>query len=151
MVQLAPSTPCRGTEILLVDDNGNGLAARKSVLEELGYTITAANSAQMALEELERQSFDLVITDYRMPRVNGLEFIRQLRERVPNIPVILISGFVDAMGLNESNTGANVVIQKSANEVQHLIRSVNRLLKRKTPKKPVASQTLPRKMNRKSV
>lgn len=105
----------------------------------------------MALEELDRQNFDLVITDYRMPRVNGLEFIRQLRERVPNIPVILISGFVDAMGLNESNTGADVVIQKSANEVQHLIRSVNRLLKRKTPKKPVASQTLPRKMNRKSV
>ena len=44
--------------------------------------------------------------------------------------MILISGFTDTLGLNEANTGADVVIQKSAHEVSHLIRSVNRLLRK---------------------
>ena len=58
-------------------------------------------------------------------------------------PVILLSGFVDALGLDEKNTGADVVLQKSANEVSHLVRSVKSVLKRSAPKKPAASQKLP--------
>jgi hypothetical protein len=54
---------------------------------------------------------------------------------------VLVSGYVDTLGLNEVSTGADVVIQKSANEVSHLVRSVNRLLRRKSPpKKPAIAQ-----------
>jgi CheY-like chemotaxis protein len=75
-----------------------------------------------------------------MPKMDGLELIGKLRKISPDVPVILISGFVDALGLSEESTGADVVIQKSANEVTHLVRSVGRLLKKRPPeKKPAAS------------
>lgn len=125
-------TPAR---ILLVDDNKNGLSARKSVLDELGHKTNAASSGAEALELYANHKFDLVITDYKMPRMNGIELIGQLREQTPDVPIILISGFVDALGLSEASTGADVVIQKSANEVSHLVRSVGRLL-RAERKKP---------------
>ena len=65
--------------------------------------------------------------------MDGVELIARVRKQSPEVPVILLSGFVDALGLSESNTGADVVIQKSANEVSHLVRSVGRLLRKKKP------------------
>lgn len=119
--------------VLLVDDNAHGLSARKSVLEELGAGIVTASSAAEALECLAAQPVDLIVTDYKMPRMNGVEFIARVRKQFPGLPVILISGFVDSLGLSEDNTGADVVIQKSNNEVSHLVRSVSRLLRRRKP------------------
>ena len=71
-----------------------------------------------------------------MPRMDGLELIVRLRMERPEILIVLVSGFVDTLGLNEAITGADAVIQKSANEVTHLVRAVNRLLRRKPSKKP---------------
>ena len=132
-----------GTRLLLVDDNESGLAARKSVLEELGYWITTATDPVEALAYFARGSFAMVITDFKMPKMTGPELIVKLREIEPTIPIILISGFVDSLGLSEATTGADIVLQKSSNEVAHLVRAVVRLMKRKTPKKPPASQTIP--------
>ena len=144
----SPSTT--RARILLVDDNANGLAARKSVLEELGYRIVTCTSGADALEQFAALKFDLVVTDYKMPRMDGLELIGRLRKSTPELPIVLVSGYVDTLGLNEASTGADVVIQKSANEVSHLVRSVNRLLRRKLPaKKPAASQTAAPKAKRK--
>lgn len=137
--------------ILLVDDNAHGLSARRCVLEELGYRIATAGTAADALDQFHRQPFDLVVTDYKMPRMDGVELITRLRKQAPELPVILISGFVDSLGLNEANTGADAVIQKSANEVSHLVRSVGRLLRRPAGKKSAASETSAVKAKRKSV
>jgi CheY-like chemotaxis protein len=126
--------------ILLVDDNKLGLSARKSVLEELGHKIATASNGVDALEQFGDAKFDLVVTDYKMPRMNGLELIVGLRKIAPDLPVILISGFVDSLGLNEETTGADVVIQKSANEVSHMVRAVARLLRKKPVKKPAGSE-----------
>jgi CheY-like chemotaxis protein len=136
--------------ILLVDDNQAGLAARKSVLEEFGYKVTTAVSGHEGLECFSRETFDLVITDYKMPRMNGIELIERVRKQNKEIPVILISGFAEPLGLNESNTGADVVIQKSSHEVTHMVRSVSRLLRRQVPKKPPTSQQMAAKAKRKS-
>jgi CheY-like chemotaxis protein len=136
--------------ILLVDDNQAGLAARKSVLEEFGHKVTTAVSGQEALECFGSETFNLVITDYKMPRMNGIEFIERVRKQKTEIPIILISGFAEPLGLNESNTGADIVIQKSSNEVTHLVRSVSRLLRRQLPKKPPGSHHLAAKAKRKS-
>lgn len=125
--------------ILLVDDNANGLKARKTVLEELGYTIVTAPNGSEALDQFGSEKFALVVTDYKMPRMDGLELIGHLRKREPNLPIILISGFADALGLNEDNTKADVVIQKNANEVSHLTRAVARLLRPKAARKPPRS------------
>ena len=135
---LAPNriTPGR---ILIVDDNHLGLLARESVLAELGHEIVTTSLPHEALEMCLTQKFDLIVTDYKMPKMNGIELIKQLRLVNKTVPVILLSGFTNTLGLNEENTGASAVIQKSANEVAHLIRSVNQLLA-KPAKKPARSQ-----------
>lgn len=134
-----------------MDDNRYGLLARRTVLEELDYETATASDPVQALEMFSKESFDLVITDYKMPHMDGCQFIQQLRARQPGIPIILISGFVEALGLNEANTGSDVVIQKSANEVQQLVRAVARLLKKKAPRKPASSERAPLRTKRKTV
>lgn len=128
-----PSVPAVHARILLVDDNTNGLKARKTVLEELGYKIMTASCGDDALDLFQRQKFDLVVTDYKMPGMTGLELIEDLRKSSPEIPIILISGYVDTLGLSEDTTHADAVIQKSANEVSHLVRAVARLLRHRKP------------------
>lgn len=137
-----PSAPNRipSANILIVDDNDLGLLARKSVLAELGHHVVACPKPREALELCSKQKFDLIVTDFKMPSMNGLEFIVQIRLTSPGVPIILLSGFTDTLGLSEENTGADAVIQKSSNEVAHLIRCVNRLLKKAAPKKPASSQ-----------
>jgi CheY-like chemotaxis protein len=137
--------------ILLVDDNALGLAARRTVLEELGHRIVTAANGSEAMEQFTAHKFDLVVTDYKMPRMDGLELIGRLRHHTPTLPIVLISGYVDTLGMNEASTGADVVIQKSANEVSHMVRSINRLLRRKpASRKPAAAQAAPLKSKRKS-
>jgi len=126
--------------ILLVDDNKGGLGARKAILEELGHRVTTAAGGEDALEHFSRAKFDLVITDHRMARMNGVELIRRIRGTHPDIPVIMLSGYVEALGLTESNTGADMVLAKNATEVTHLIRGVSRLLRQRAAKKPAKSQ-----------
>ena len=126
--------------ILLVDDNRLGLIARKAVLEDAGHRITTALEGQEAFEHFSRGEFELVITDYKMPRMNGAEFILRIRKLDPNARVILLSGFVDPLGLTEQNTGADTVIEKSAREPAHLVRAVKRLLNRPPARKPPGRQ-----------
>jgi CheY-like chemotaxis protein len=125
--------------ILLVDDNRDGLLVRRSVLEELGYGVSVARNGEEGLKLFESAKFDVVVTDYRMPRMNGAELIQRIRKLDPNARIILLSGFVEPLGLTEENTGADVVIAKSANEPAHLTRGVKRLLSHAT-RKPPASQ-----------
>lgn len=133
--------------ILLVDDNQDGVVARRSVLEELGYTVVPACSGPDALLRVEQQEFDLIITDYKMMPMDGLELIAHLRQRSFEKPIILLSGFADSLGLREDSTGANAVIQKSANEIMQLVRSTKRLLA--TPRKPAGSQRTAKPLARK--
>jgi len=140
MVSRSEVPTTASVRILLVDDNRSGLVARKTVLEELGYSTDGAPDASSAMALFKKEHYDLVVTDYRMPDMDGVELIALIRAERPEIPIIMISGFVDALGLNEKSTGANAVIMKSANEVQHLIRSAGRLLK--PPKKPPVRESV---------
>jgi CheY-like chemotaxis protein len=132
--------PAGNHKILLVDDNRDGLIARGSLLEEIGYTVVTAENAEAGLAICVDGHFDVVITDYRLPAMNGVELIRCLRVHNPNARVILLSGFVEPLGLTEENTGADAVISKSANEVAHLLRSVKRLVTGKPLRKPPSRQ-----------
>lgn len=123
------------TRILIVDDNRMGLIARRQVLEEVGHEVGIVQSAREAIDRFQLEHFDLVITDLKMPQVSGLELIRELRQLTPEVPIVLISGFSEALGLDEHNTGADAVIQKSHTEIPQLLRTVSRLL-RKSAKKP---------------
>ncbi|MEO8028329.1 MAG: response regulator [Bryobacteraceae bacterium] len=139
-------------QILLVDDNKLGLSARQNVLEEVGYGVTTAANGEDAAAQFAEGAFDLVITDYKMPKMNGIELIGHLRQLSPKTPLILISGFVDALGLTETSTGADAVIQKSHNEVSHLVRAVNKILRPEASgRKPAASHRPSLKAKRKSL
>lgn len=134
------SAPQAKATILLVDDNKMGLAARRVVLQELGHEVVTAANGFDALTIAGSQPFDLLITDWKMPKVDGIELIRRLREGQFSAPVILLSGFADSAGMREDKTGADAVVQKSANEVQVLLSTVKRLLSRKPARKMPASQ-----------
>jgi len=135
MKTLNSSTPY----ILLVDDNCDGLLVRRSLLEEIGCRVKIACNGEEGLKLFEAEKFDIVVTDYRMPRMNGTQFIGQIRHLDPKASVILLSGFVEPLGLNEQNTGADAVIAKSSNEAAQLVRCVKRLVNR-VVRKPPASQ-----------
>ena len=77
-----------------------------------------------------------MVTDYKLPGKTGVDLIAGIRAVSPDARIVLISGFVDALGLTEHSTGADAVLTKSANEVSQLIRAVNRLLRRSVAKKP---------------
>ncbi len=135
-----PKAQDSNARILLVDDNCNGLCARKAVLEEIGYRIATATNGKEALVLFNQSPFDVVVTDFRMPGMDGSELIRRIKDVEPRTRFILLSGFVEPLGLTEQNTGADVVISKSAGEVNILIRSVGRLLR----KPPLSQRAAPR-------
>src|SRR5689334_7686539 len=134
------ATPVLNARILLVDDNHDGLVVRRSLLEELGYSVEISGNAEEALKLFTASRFDVVVTDYKMPRMNGTEFIEKIRIVDPSARVILLSGFVDPLGLTEENTGADTVVEKSSREPAHLVRAVKRLLNRPPLRKPPGTQ-----------
>jgi CheY-like chemotaxis protein len=114
--------------------------ARRTVLEELGYVVHTRLTGTEALEVFAAHLVDLVITDFRMPNMDGVELIARLRALRPDLPIILLSGFVEPLGLTEQSTGADVVLSKSAGELGFLLRSVRRLLSRQPLRKTVESE-----------
>jgi len=134
------TVPAPTPHILIVDDNRDGLVVRRSLLEEVGYDVKIALSGEEGLKLFEAHRFDVVVTDYKMPRMDGIELIRLIRAVNANSRVVLLSGFVDPLGLNEDNTGADIVIAKSSHEPQQLVRAVKRLISTRTLRKPATSQ-----------
>ena len=126
--------------VLLVDDSADGLLVRRSLLEEAGCCVQIAIDGEQGLKLFEGFRFDVVVTDYRTPRMNGVELIGKLRKLDPDARVILLSGFVDPLGLTEQNTGADAVIAKSSNEPAHLVRWVKRLMNRALRKQPASQK-----------
>jgi CheY-like chemotaxis protein len=137
---MKPSAAAAPPHILLVDDNRDGLLVRRSLLEEVGYVVEIARNAEEGLKFLQASSFDVVVSDYRMPRMNGKEFIQRVRQTTPAAGIILLSGFVEPLGLTEETTGADVVLIKDSNEAVHLLRWIKRLMNRGAQRKPPAAE-----------
>jgi PAS domain S-box-containing protein len=89
-----------GEQLLLVEDEASVLIPTRRLLERQGYSITACAGAAAALAELRAnpQRYRLMLTDQNMPRVSGIELIKQARQLLPDLRVILASGaFVPAL------------------------------------------------------
>jgi PAS domain S-box-containing protein len=96
----APGLSPRGAELVLFVDDEEDIAKLGSrMLEDLGYRVTAKTSSLAALQLFTEgpHAFDLVISDFAMPKMTGGELISALREIRPDIPAILISGFHDEL------------------------------------------------------
>ena len=92
--------------ILLVDDNTRGLTARKMILVDHGYGVETAPSGEEAWEIFQKHQFDIVVTDLRMGGIDGVELIRRIRATDSPTRIILLSGFVDCLGLTAQSTRA---------------------------------------------
>lgn len=88
-------TPRANARILLVDDEEELLDIHGLLLESAGYQVTLANSAAKALALAGKQAFDLVLSDIVMPDMNGLQLANELHQRLPELPIQLISGFAE--------------------------------------------------------
>ena len=81
------------TRILVVDDNADLAASLVAMLEVHNYSAFAAVDVAKALDVLDAEpSISMVISDVRMPSVDGLDFFRVLRHRFPSLPVVLMTG-----------------------------------------------------------
>ena len=80
-------------KILLVDDDPATRILVTRILRQPDYAFTEADHAIQALDLLEKSSFDLIITDLRMPDLDGIAFAVRARARWPHIPIVLMSGY----------------------------------------------------------
>jgi len=90
----APS-PARRATILCVDDEPSILSALRRLFRAHGFTVLAAESGQAGLALLESQTVDLVISDMRMPEMDGVAFLEHVRQRWPDILRLLLTGYAD--------------------------------------------------------
>lgn len=81
--------------ILCVDDEPNILSALRRLFRAQGYRVHVADSAQAGIELLEREAVDLVISDMRMPGMNGADFLEIVRARWPGALRLLLTGYAD--------------------------------------------------------
>jgi CheY-like chemotaxis protein len=126
--------------ILLVDDNSHGLTARKMILVDHGYGVETALSGEEAWEIFQVNQFDVVVTDLRMGGMDGMELIRRIRATDAPTGIVLLSGFVNCLGLTPESTGADELINKSNKEVPELLRAVRKLAARPRRKKPASER-----------
>lgn len=78
--------------ILLIDDEAIALANLTHVLEREGYAVTACKDGEAGLAALAKGDYDLVLTDLKMPGLDGMEVLRRMRVEHPDVPVIMITG-----------------------------------------------------------
>lgn len=82
-----------GGRVLFIDDDAAGREIALFNLRRAGYEVTAASDGQEGLTLFSRGTFDLVVTDLKMPGIGGLEVLRRVRARAPEVPVLVITAF----------------------------------------------------------
>lgn len=87
--------PSSGKKLLLVDDDLCMREITEHLLNENGYACTAAESARKAIDRLQRDQFDLVITDLHMPDIDGMALLEWIKRRLPKTKVMIMTGDAD--------------------------------------------------------
>lgn len=99
--------------VLVVDDDPTVVDLLSVFLESKGYTVHTSSNGQEALEVIELEEFDLIISDIEMAGVNGFELLRQTRENYPRIGIILMTGYDETHPLSAAlRAGADGYISK---------------------------------------
>ena len=81
--------------VLCVDDEEGALFLRKAVLQRFGFQVVSAHSAKEAIELLDRNHVDLLLSDLLMPDMSGAELAAIVKKRYPAMPVAIVSGVND--------------------------------------------------------
>jgi len=114
--------------ILVVDDEDALRTVLSSELESEGYVVATAGDGDEAISILQGKSFDLVLLDIKMPRVDGFEVLRFIKEKYPATKVIMLTGFADLKNAIESKKlGAEDFVSKPYDLVD-LLTTIERVL-----------------------
>ncbi|KIY39922.1 chemotaxis protein CheY [Pseudomonas sp. 10-1B] len=117
--------------LLIIDDDDVVRASLAAYLEDSGFSVLQASNGQQGLQVFEEHQPDLVICDLRMPQMGGLELIRQVSERAPQLPVIVVSGAgVMSDAVEALRLGAADYLIKPLEDLAVLEHSVRRALDR---------------------
>jgi len=81
--------------ILLVDDEPDFIQLMKFWLESKGYSVITAGDGEVAIDLAKKEELNIILIDLRMPKMDGVEAIKKIREFDKNIPIIVISAYVD--------------------------------------------------------
>ena len=104
------------SKILVVDDEAIARDNLTHVLSKEGYGVTAVETGDKALQELEKQDYDLVLTDLMMPGIDGLQVLERSKEMRPPIQVIVITGHASvATAVAAMQKGAHSYLAKPFN------------------------------------
>lgn len=112
-------------KVLLVDDEKDFLAVMSERMTARGMEVTTAESAQEALKQVEDGAFDAIVLDLMMPGVDGIETLKAIKQRKPELQVILLSGHATLeKGIEAMKLGAMDFVEKPAdlNELTNRIR-----------------------------
>lgn len=80
-------------KILVVDDEKNILKLYKAELEDEGYTVVTANSGREALDIYEQEKPDIITLDIMMPEMDGIQVLRQIKQKTPDIPIVMLTAY----------------------------------------------------------
>jgi DNA-binding NtrC family response regulator len=100
--------------VLVVDDDCNLRYMLSLRLVSAGYMVYGASNGLEALEKIEKYPVDVVLTDYRMPKMDGIEFLSVCRVKWPGTPVVFFSGEQDDMAHEAVERGAFAWIRKGS-------------------------------------
>ncbi|HET6882630.1 MAG TPA: sigma-54 dependent transcriptional regulator [Pirellulales bacterium] len=110
--------------VLVVDDHRQARESMSDVLRQAGHQVQAVSSAIEALKVLDRESFDVVITDLQMPGMSGLDFVRQLEKRPHGAQVVMVTAYATvASAVEAMRHGAFDYIEKpfAADRLEKLV------------------------------
>ncbi len=116
------------SKILLVEDNANAKLAYSIALKRFRFEVQTASDGQEAMESFRKKRTDLVITDFKMPRLDGQQLALRVHQLEPNVPVLMISAFeVSEIENKVAGEDGMYFLAKPFSTVQ-LINTVNRIL-----------------------
>ena len=114
--------------ILVVDDEDNMRWVLNRALEQAGYEVLTANRGDKALQSFARHRIDLVLLDLKMPGMDGLGVLRELRQRSPDVPILLLTAFASVpTAVGAFQAGATDYIRKPF-DIENLLTLIARYL-----------------------
>jgi len=110
--------------ILIVDDEKPMRLLLTRVLRPEGYEITVVKNGVEAINRIEKEFYDLIITDYLMPRMDGLELTNRVKDRYPFLPILVITGEAPVQDLLKNGASACIMKPFKILELRCLVKSM---------------------------
>jgi DNA-binding NtrC family response regulator len=102
-------------KVLLVDDEKEFLDIMSERMEARGMTVKTADSADQALAMLEKESFDAIVMDFKMPGMDGIQALKNIKSQKPELQIILLTGYATVEKTVEAmKIGATDLLEKPA-------------------------------------